>query len=345
MDNSMKALVKKKPMEGIWLEEVPVPEIGPEDVLIKIHKTAICGTDIHIFKWDQWAQKTIPVPLVIGHEFMGEIVKVGPNVKNLKVGQRVSGEGHITCGHCKNCKKGLKHICFNTLGLGVQRPGCFAEFLSLPSENVFVLPDFVSDDLAAIFDPYGNAVHTSLSFDLVGEDILITGAGPIGIMAAAIAKKAGARRIVVTDVNPYRLELAKKMGATATVNVANESLQSFMEREGIQDGFTVGMEMSGSPQALNSLLHAMQHGGKVALLGLLPSDTGIDWDQVIFKILTIKGIYGREIFSTWYKMTALLESGLDLQPIITHQFPISQFEEAFATMLSTHSGKVILNWM
>lgn len=340
----MKALVKKFAKPGLWMEDVPVPAMADDEVLIKVHKNAICGTDVHIYKWDTWAQKTIPVPMVVGHEFMGEIAKVGSSVKDLKVGQRVCGEGHIVCGQCPNCRKGKKHLCVNTFGVGVNRHGSFAEYFNLPAENVFVLPDSIPDDMAAIFDPYGNAAHTALSFDLVGEDVLITGAGPIGIMAVAIAKHAGARNVVVTDMNDYRLELARKMGATRAVNVSKTTIQDVMKELGIDYGFTVGLEMAGSPQALNSLLESMQHGAHVALLGILPPGTAIDWDLVIFKMLTIKGIYGREIFSTWYKMVHMLQSGLNLQPVITHRFPIDKYEKGFEVMLSGKSGKVILDW-
>jgi threonine 3-dehydrogenase len=299
---------------------------------------------VHIYKWDAWAQKTIPVPMVVGHEFMGEIAEVGRNVKGLKVGDRVSGEGHITCGICPPCRMGNKHLCMNTLGLGVNRHGSFAEYFSLPAENVFVLPPTIKDDLAAIFDPFGNATHTALSFDLVGEDVLITGAGPIGIMAAAIAKKAGARHVVITDLNEYRLDLARKMGVTRAVNITKESIKDVMKSLKIDHGFTVGLEMSGHPQGLSSLLEHAQHGGRIALLGILPPGTAIDWDLVIFKMLVIKGIYGREIFSTWYKMTHMLESGLDIAPVITHQFSIDDYQKGFDVMLSGQSGKVILNW-
>jgi threonine 3-dehydrogenase len=340
----MKALIKKHRTPGLWMDEVPVPAIGDNEVLIKTHKTSICGTDVHIYKWDEWAQKTIPVPMVIGHEFAGEIAAIGRNVTGIQIGDRVSGEGHITCGHCPPCKLGKKHLCMNTLGLGVHRHGCFAEYFNLPAENVFKLPDFVPDELASIFDPYGNAVHTALSFDLAGEDVLITGAGPIGIMAAAIASKAGARHVVITDVNDYRLDLAKSMGATSIVNVSKSSLTETMKNLGINYGFTVGLEMSGSPVALNTLLETAQNGAKIALLGILPPGTAIDWDLVIFKMLTIKGIYGREIFGTWYKMTHLLQSGLNLTPIITHNFPIDDFEQGFQTMISGKSGKVTLDW-
>jgi threonine 3-dehydrogenase len=340
----MKALVKSHSKPGIWMEDVEVPKIDDSEVLIKVKKTSICGTDVHIYKWDSWAEKTIPVGMVVGHEFMGTIAEIGKNVKGLKVGDRVSGEGHITCGECPPCKKGKKHLCMNTLGVGVNRHGCFAEYFNLPAENVFKLPDTVKDDLAAIFDPFGNATHTALSADLVGEDVLITGAGPIGSMAAAVAKQAGARNVVITDINDYRLELAKNMGATRTVNVAKESLTDVMKEIGITHGFTVGLEMSGAPQGLNTLLENAQHGSKIALLGILPPNTLIDWNLVIFKMLEIKGIYGREIFSTWYKMTHMLESGLNLDPIITHHFDIADYQKGFDVMLSGQAGKVILNW-
>lgn len=340
----MKALIKKERAPGIWMEDVPVPKYADDEVLIKVKKTSICGTDVHIYKWDSWAQKVIPVPMVIGHEFMGEIAEVGKNVKGIKVGDRVSGEGHITCGLCPPCKRGQKHLCMNTLGVGVHRHGCFAEYFNLPAENVFILPNGVKDDLAAIFDPFGNATHTALSFELVGEDVLITGAGPIGIMAAAVARKAGARNVVITDMNEYRLDLAKKMGATRTVNINKESLRDVMKEVGVENGFTVGLEMSGHPNGLATLLDTSQHGGKIALLGILPPNTTVDWDLVIFKMLIIKGIYGREIFSTWYKMTAMLESGLNLDPIITHHFGVDDFQKGFDVMLSGSSGKVILDW-
>lgn len=326
------------------MEDVPNPTIGDNDVLIKIHKTSICGTDVHIYKWDAWAQKNVPVPLVIGHEFMGHIDAVGKNVKHLKIGDRVSGEGHLTCDVCPNCLKGLKHVCVNTVGVGYHTQGCFAEYFALPAENVFKIPDTVSDELAAIFDPFGNAVHTALSFDLVGEDVLITGAGPIGIMAAAIARKAGARSVVVTDLNPYRLEMAKNMGATHVVDVSKESIRDVMKKAGIEYGFTVGLEMSGAAPALNMMIDTAMHGAKIALLGILPPDCQIDWDKVIFKMLTLKGIYGREIFNTWFKMTHLLESGLHLEPIITHRFKADEFEKGFEVMMSGNSGKVILDW-
>lgn len=340
----MKALVKKYATPGIWMEDVPVPGMADHEVMIKTRKTSICGTDIHIYKWDAWAQKTVPVPMVIGHEFVGEIVSLGKNVKGLKIGDRVCGEGHITCGICPSCRMGKKHLCMDVNGLGYDCPGCFAEYFNLPAENVFLLPDSISDDLAAIFDPYGNATHTALAFPLIGEDVLITGAGPIGIMAAAIARKAGARHVVITDMNEYRLNLAHQMGATLTVNVSKTSVQDAVKALNLEGGFTVGLEMSGHPQGLSTLLDMVRHGGNIALLGLLPHGCGIDWDLVIFKMLTLKGIYGREIFSTWYKMTAMLESGLDLAPVITHRFPINDFQKGFDVMLSGQSGKVILEW-
>lgn len=341
----MKALVKKQATRGIWIDDVPIPTIADNEILIKTHKTSICGTDVHIYKWDAWAQKNVPVPLVIGHEFVGEVAEIGRAVKHLKVGDRVSGEGHITCGQCPNCRKGKKHVCMDVRGLGYHRHGCFAEYFHLPAENAFLLPDSISDDLAAIFDPYGNAVHTALTFNLTGEDVLITGAGPIGIMAAAIARQAGAHRVVLTDINDYRLELAKKMGVTHCVNVANSSLKDTMKSLGINHGFTVGLEMSGSPQGLTTLLEETQHGGNIALLGILPPGVGIDWDLIIFKMLTVKGIYGREIFSTWYQMVNLIEGGLNLEPLITHRFPVDDFEKGFEVMLSGKAGKVILDWL
>ena len=340
----MKSLVKAKAEKGIWLQDTPEPEVGHNDLLIKIRKTAICGTDMHIYNWDEWSQKTIPVPMVVGHEYVGEVVGMGQEVKGFKVGDRVSGEGHITCGHCRNCRAGRVHLCRNTEGVGVNRPGAFAEYLVIPAFNAFKIPDNISDELASIFDPFGNAVHTALSFDLVGEDVLITGAGPIGIMAAAVAKHVGARHVVVTDINPYRLELAKKMGATRVVNVSKEDLKDVMNELGMTEGFDVGLEMSGVPVAFRDMLNKMNHGGKIAMLGIPPQDVAIDWNQVIFKGLVIKGIYGREMFETWYKMASLLQSGLDLSPIITHTFSIDDFQKGFDTMGSGHSGKVILDW-
>ncbi len=340
----MKSLIKAKKEPGIWMEDVPVPEYGVNDVLIKIKKTAICGTDIHIYNWDEWAQATIPVPMTVGHEFYGEIVEVGKEVQGLKVGQRVSGEGHITCGFCRNCRAGQRHLCRNTLGVGVNRPGCFAEFLSLPASNVIVIPDNITGDQAAILDPFGNATHCALAFDVVGEDVLITGAGPIGIMAVAIMKHIGARHVVITDVNDHRLELARKMGATRAINIKHQKLSDVVDELGMTEGFDIGMEMSGNPMALNDMMKAMNHGGHVALLGIPPQETAIDWNQVIFKGLVIKGIYGREMFETWYKMIAMLQSGLDITPIMTHHFAVDDYQNAFQIMASGQSGKVILDW-
>lgn len=340
----MKALVKSKAERGIWMEDIDRPDVGHNDVLIKVRQTAICGTDIHIFKWDEWAQATIPVPLAVGHEFCGEIVELGGEVRGFSVGDRVSAEGHITCGYCRNCRAGRRHLCMNTQGVGVNRPGAFAEYLCIPAFNAFKLPDNISDDMAAILDPLGNATHTALSFDLVGEDVLITGAGPIGVMAVAIARYAGARHVVITDVNDYRLDLARKMGATAALNVTRELLDKTMIDLGMEEGFDVGMEMSGNPQAFRDMLKTMHHGGKVAILGIPPGDTAIDWSQVIFKGLELKGIYGREMFETWYKMSSMLQSGLNIEPVITHHFPVGDFQTAFELMESGQSGKVILNW-
>ena len=340
----MRALVKARPEPGIWMQDVPVPEIGPNDVLIKVRKASICGTDIHIWNWDAWSQKTIKVPMVIGHEFMGEIAKLGAEVTGFQVGDRVSGEGHITCGHCRNCRAGKRHLCRNTVGLGVNRPGCFAEYVSLPAFNVFRVPKDIPDEIAAFFDPLGNAVHTALSFDLVGEDVLITGAGPIGVMAAAISKHVGARHVVVTDLNPYRLDLARKLGATRAVDVKSETLGDVMRSLGMTEGFDVGMEMSGNDRAFRDLLSVMNHGGRVAILGIPPNEVSIDWNQVIFKGLVLKGVYGREMFETWYKMVAMLQSGLDVAPVVTHRFPAAQYAQAFEAMRSGQSGKVILDW-
>ncbi len=340
----MKALVKAKPEPGIWLEDIERPEPGHNDVLIKVRRAAICGTDIHIYRWDDWARKTIPVPLAIGHEFSGEIVACGSEVKGFAPGDRVSAEGHITCGVCRNCRAGRRHLCRNCVGIGVSRAGAFADYIAVPAFNVFKLPDTITDEMAAILDPLGNATHTALSFDLVGEDVLITGAGPIGVMAVAIARYAGARHIVVTDVNDYRLELARKMGASVAVNVGHESLDETMRDLNMEEGFDVGMEMSGNPSAFRDLLRTMHHGGKVAILGIPPGDTAIDWNQVIFKGLVLKGIYGREMFETWYKMSSMLQSGLDIQPIITHRFPLEDYRDAFELMASGQSGKVVLDW-
>jgi threonine 3-dehydrogenase len=340
----MKALVKKERRPGIWLEEIAEPKVGHNDVLIKIAKTAICGTDMHIYKWDTWAQKTIPVPMAVGHEYYGHIVEIGSEVAGFKVGDRVSGEGHITCGYCRNCRAGRRHLCRNTVGVGVNRPGAFAEFLAIPAGNAFKLSAAISDDVASILDPFGNATHTALAFNMVGEDVLITGAGPIGIMAVAIARFVGARHVVITDVNDYRLQLARNMGASRAINIARESLDQTMQDLDMQEGFDVGLEMSGNAAALRELLRTMHHGGSVAILGIPPDDTAIDWNQVIFKGLTLKGIYGREMFETWYKMSSLLQSGLSLAPIITHHFAIGDYIKGFETMGSGQSGKVILDW-
>jgi threonine 3-dehydrogenase len=341
----MKALSKLYPEPGIWMTEVDQPAPGHNDLLIRIHKTAICGTDMHIYHWNEWSQATIPVPMVVGHEYVGEVVGMGQEVRGFSVGDRVSGEGHITCGHCRNCRAGRRHLCRNTVGVGVNRMGCFAEYLVIPSYNAFKLPESISSDLAAVFDPFGNAVHTALSFSLVGEDVLITGAGPIGIMAAVVARHVGARHVVITDINRYRLELADRMGATRTVDVRNESLDAVMTGLGMTEGFDVGLEMSGAPTAVHDMLRCMNHGGKVAMLGIPPADMSIPWPDVIFKGLVIKGIYGREMFETWYKMASLLQSGLNLAPIITHRFAIDDFQRGFDAMASGESGKVILDWI
>ena len=340
----MKALVKAKAEKGLWLQDVPKPVIGDNDVLIKIKKTAICGTDIHIYQWDDWAQKTIPVPMHVGHEFVGEIAELGKFVQGHFVGERVSGEGHIVCGHCRNCKAGHRHLCINTKGIGVNKPGCFAEYLAMPAENVFSIPEGVSDDEASILDPLGNAVHTALSFDLIGEDVLITGAGPIGIMAGAIANHVGARHVVITDVNEYRMDLARKLGIKTVVDSRKEKLPDVMKKLGMTEGFDVGLEMSGNPQAFNDMIASVKMGAHISLLGILPSDTTIPWNQVIFKALFLKGIYGREMFETWYKMCAMLTSGLDIKPVITHHFPAKDFKEGFEIMSSGKSGKIILDW-
>jgi len=340
----MKALVKAKAERGIWMEDIDVPRVGHNDVLIKINRTAICGTDIHIFKWDDWAQATIPVPMAIGHEFSGEVVEVGIEVRGFNLGDRVSAEGHITCGVCRNCRAGRRHLCMNAIGVGVNRAGAFAEYLSVPAFNVFKLPDLITDDLASILDPLGNATHTALSFELVGEDVLITGAGPIGIMAVAIARFAGARHVVITDVNDYRLDLARKMGASRALNVTRETIDDTMQDLGMEEGFDIGMEMSGNPLAFQDMVRTMHHGGKIAMLGIPPGDMAIDWNDVIFKGLVIKGIYGREMFETWYKMSSMLQSGLNVEPIITHHFDIDEFQPAFDLMESGQTGKVILHW-
>ncbi|WP_062746888.1 L-threonine 3-dehydrogenase [Erwinia persicina] len=341
----MKALSKRYSRPGIWMtHDAPVPEPGHNDLLIKIRKTAICGTDVHIYNWDEWSQKTIPVPMITGHEYVGEVVAVGQEVAGFQPGDRVSGEGHITCGHCRNCRGGRTHLCRNAIGVGVNRQGCFAEYLVIPAVNAFKIPDNISDELAAIFDPFGNAVHTALSFDLVGEDVLITGAGPIGIMAAAICRHVGARHVVITDVNEYRLGLARQMGVTRAVNISEESLPQVMRALEMTEGFDVGLEMSGVPDAFRSMLDVMNHGGRIAMLGIPPASMSIDWNQVIFKGLFIKGIYGREMFETWYKMAALLQSGLDLSPVITHRYGIDDFQRGFDDMRTGQSGKVILDW-
>ena len=341
----MKALLKAKPEPGIWLDEIPIPEIGINDVLIKMHKTAICGTDIHIYNWNAWAQKTIPVPMAVGHEFVGRVAEIGSNVHDFKRGDIVSGEGHVVCGRCRNCLAGRRHLCMKTNGVGVNRPGAFAEYLSIPVTNVWYCDPHIPMEVLTCFDPLGNATHTALSFDVLGEDVLITGAGPIGCMAAAIAKHAGARHVVVTDVNPYRLDLAKSVGATLTLDVRHDKIEEAQIRLGMKEGFDVGMEMSGSAEALRSMLTNMCHGGKVALLGVLPPDTAVDWDLVVFNGLTIRGIYGREMYETWYKMTAMIQSGLNIKPLITHRFHFTEYAEAFELMRSGQSGKVILNWM
>jgi threonine 3-dehydrogenase len=339
----MKALTKKKPEQGLWMEDVPVPEIGINDVLIKIQKTAICGTDIHIFNWDKWSQKTIKTPLVIGHEFVGTVEKIGDNVHDVELGELVSGEGHIVCGRCRNCLAGRRHLCTDPKCIGVNRNGAFAEYLSIPVSNVWHCDPKIPPEVLACFDPFGNAVHTTLSYNLVGEDVLITGAGPIGCMAVAVAKYAGARYVVITDVNPYRLELAKKMGPTLTLDVRTQSIDDTVNKLKMKEGFDVGLEMSGNPQAFKDMLVNMCHGGKIALLGIMP-ETAIDWDYVVFNGLTIKGIYGREMFETWYKATMLIQGGIDLKPLITHHFDYTEYQKAFEIMRSGESGKVILDW-
>ena len=344
MPSLMKALVKAKPEPGIWMEQVPLPELGPNDVLIRIKKTAICGTDLHIYNWDAWAQATIPVPMVIGHEFFGEIVETGTAVKKYQIGQRVSGEGHIVCGICRNCRAGRGQLCHNTIGVGVNRPGAFAEYLSIPEDNVVVIPDDIPDEIAAIFDPFGNAVHTALSFDLVGEDVLVTGAGTIGIMAALVAERSGARNVVITDINPIKLELARKMGLKRTVDATKENLSDVMSAMGMTEGFDVGLEMSGAAPAFCDMIDKMNNGGRIAVLGISSSAFEVDWNKIIFKMLNIKGIYGREMFETWYKMIAFVQGGLDLSGIITHRLKIDDFQAGFDAMSSGNSGKVVLDW-
>ncbi|QJR15413.1 L-threonine 3-dehydrogenase [Usitatibacter palustris] len=340
----MRTLAKTKREPGIWMTDSPKPEVGHNDVRIRIRKTAICGTDMHIYKWDDWSQKTVPVPMTVGHEYVGTVDAIGTEVRGLTIGQRVSGEGHLVCGHCRNCRAGRRHLCRNTQGVGVTRPGAFADYLVIPAENAFPIPDDIPDEIASILDPFGNAAHTALSFDLVGEDVLITGAGPIGIMAAAICRHVGARHIVITDMNDYRLSLAKTMGASRTVNVERESLPDVMKTLGMVEGFDVGLEMSGVASAFRQMLDTMNHGGKIAMLGIPPGETAIDWTKVIFKGLTIKGIYGREMYETWYKMIAMLQGGLDLSPMITHRFDVKDYLEGFETMGSGKSGKVVLSW-
>ncbi len=341
---SMKVLTKLKPEVGIWMDEVPVPEFGPNDIRIKIMKTAICGTDVHIYNWDEWSRKTISVPMIIGHEFVGSVEAMGSEVKDFKKGDRVSGEGHITCGYCRNCRAGKRHLCRNTIGVGVNRSGCFAEYLTIPAGNVFKVPDSISDDIAAILDPLGNATHTTLSFDLVGEDVLITGAGPIGIMAVAIAKNVGARFVVITDVNDYRLNLAGKMGATRTLNVTRDNIAATMKELDMKEGFDVGLEMSGNPEAFGDMVDHMNYGGKIALLGIPPQAITVDMIQIVIKGLWLKGIYGREMFETWYKMATMLQGDLDISAVITHRFHVDQYQDAFNVMRLGQSGKVLLEW-
>jgi threonine 3-dehydrogenase len=340
----MKALVKKLAEPGLWLEDVPEPKIGINDILIRVKRASVCGTDVHIYNWDAWAKQTIPVPMVIGHEFVGEIAQVGSNVSDFFPGQIVSGEGHVVCGHCRNCLAGRRHLCAHTSGVGVNRPGAFAEYIAVPMSNVWVHSPHVDLEIASIFDPFGNAVHTALSFPVLGEDVLITGAGPIGLMAAAVARHAGARFVVISDVNPYRLELAAKLGITRAVDVRSTKLADAQRDLGMKEGFDVGLEMSGNPAALRDMIANMSHGGKIAMLGIPSEPMSIDWRTVIFSMLTIKGIYGREMYETWYKMTVMLQSGLDIKPVITHRFPYTEYEQAFQVMRQGESGKVILNW-
>ena len=340
----MKALVKKEPRAGLWMENVAVPEPATGEVRIRVTHSAICGTDVHIYNWDEWAQATVPTPMVVGHEFCGVIEKVGTDVQRFQVGQRVSAEGHIVCGTCRNCRAGRGHLCRNTKGIGVTRPGSFAEYVVVPEHNVFVLPDDIPSEIAAIFDPLGNAVHTALSFDLIGEDVLVTGAGPIGIMAALVAQAVGARKVVITDVNPYRLDLCRKLGVHYVVDVSKEDLSAVMRNIGMTEGFDVGLEMSGAAAAMRQMIDVMNYGGKIAILGISPVAFEVDWNAVIFKLLHLKGISGREMFETWYKMTALVQSRLDVSEVITHRFGIDDFEKGFAVMRSGQSGKVILDW-
>jgi threonine 3-dehydrogenase len=340
----MHALVKQRAAPGIELRDIPKPVAGHNDVLIQVKRTAICGTDMHIYNWDAWAQKTIPVPMAVGHEYFGVVVEVGSEVSGLSPGDRVSGEGHITCGYCRNCRAGRRHLCRNTQGVGVNRPGCFAEYVAIPAFNAFKLPDAIDDEIAAILDPLGNAVHTALSFDVVGEDVLITGAGPIGIMAVAIVRFIGARNVVITDVNDFRLDLARKMGATLALNVTRDSLDDAMKQLGMREGFDVGLEMSGNAAALRDMLRTLHHGGSVAMLGIPATEVALDLNEVILKGLTIKGIYGRQMFETWYKMAALLQSGLDIRSVITHRLPYTEYQKAFDIMGRGESGKVVMGW-
>ncbi len=344
MSNEMKALVKAAPEQGLWLQMVPVPEPGPNEVLIKVRKSAICGTDVHIWNWDEWSAKTVPVPMVVGHEFCGQIVDCGPGAQKYKIGTRVSAEGHVVCGVCRNCRAGRGQLCRNTEGIGVNRPGSFAEYVCLPEHNVVPIPDDIPDEIAALFDPLGNAVHTALSFDLVGEDVLVTGAGPIGIMGALVAQKVGARKVVITDINPYRLQLAERMGVQYVVDVSKKSLRDVMGDIGMSEGFDVGLEMSGAAPAMRQMIERMNNGGKLALLGIAPTEFAVDWNTVIFNMLEIKGIYGREMFETWYKMIALVQSGLDISGLITHRISIEDYRDGFAAMISGQSGKVVMDW-
>ena len=344
MSNEMKALVKAAPEQGLWLQMVPVPEPGPNEVLIKVRKSAICGTDVHIWNWDEWSAKTVPVPMVVGHEFCGQIVDCGPGAQKYKIGTRVSAEGHVVCGVCRNCRAGRGQLCRNTEGIGVNRPGSFAEYVCLPEHNVVPIPDDIPDEIAALFDPLGNAVHTALSFDLVGEDVLVTGAGPIGIVGALVVQKVGARKVVITDINPYRLQLAERMGVQYVVDVSKTSLRDVMGDIGMSEGFDVGLEMSGAAPAMRQMIERMNNGGKLALLGIAPTEFAVDWNTVIFNMLEIKGIYGREMFETWYKMIALVQSGLDISGLITHRISIEDYRDGFAAMASGHSGKVVMDW-
>jgi threonine 3-dehydrogenase len=340
----MKALVKSRPEPGLWLEQIPLPSMGVNDVLIRVKKASICGTDIHILNWDEWAQRTIPVGMTIGHEFMGEIVDVGANVSDFFAGQIVSGEGHVVCGRCRNCLAGRRHLCAHTSGVGVNRPGCFAEYISVPMSNVWVHKQAIDPEIACIFDPFGNAVHTALAFPVLGEDVLVTGAGPIGIMAAAVAKHAGARHVVITDLNPWRLELARKVGVSLAIDPRERSLADVQKELHMTEGFDVGLEMSGNASAFRDMLSNMSHGGRIGMLGIPPGEMCIDWNLVIFNMLTIHGIYGREMYETWYKMTVMLESGLDIRPVITHRFHYSEFQQAFDLMKSGNSGKIVMDW-